>query len=143
MKTTKVPVSELIPKVAEELKKFSEIKPPEWAPFVKTGVHKERPPTQRDWWYIRSAAVLLSVGKLGPIGVSKLRTKYGGRKNNGYDPEHLYKGSGSIIRNVLQQLESAGLVEQTKKGVHKGRVLTKKGAELVSSIEKQMRSQNK
>ncbi|MEM0231460.1 MAG: 30S ribosomal protein S19e [Candidatus Woesearchaeota archaeon] len=143
MKTHKMPVSELIPKVAEELKKLSEIKPPEWTPFVKTGVHKERPPVQKDWWYIRSAAVLISVGKLGPVGVSKLRTKYGGRKNNGYDPEHFYKGSGSIIRKVLQQLQKAGLVEEGRKGVHKGRILTKKGAELVKSVESQILAQKK
>ena len=69
-----VPQDELIKKVAEELKSI--IGQPEWAPFVKTGNHKERPPVDNDWWYIRAASVLRKVYLLGPIGVSKLRTKY-------------------------------------------------------------------
>ena len=115
MRTQNASTSQIIPVVAEELKKIGEIKAPQWANFVKTGVHKERPPVQRDWWHIRAAAVLLSVGKLGPVGVSKLRTKYGGRKNNGYSPEHFYRGSGSIARKILQQLEGAGLVERARR----------------------------
>ncbi|PIU30130.1 30S ribosomal protein S19e [Candidatus Woesearchaeota archaeon CG07_land_8_20_14_0_80_44_23] len=141
MRTQNASTSQIIPVVAEELKKIGEIKAPQWANFVKTGVHKERPPMQRDWWHIRAAAVLLSVGKLGPVGVSKLRTKYGGRKNNGYSPEHFYRGSGSIARKILQQLEGAGLVEKGKKGIHKGRIITKKGVELVKAAEKKVAPQ--
>ena len=48
---------ELIEKAAEELKKIPEIKPPEWAAFAKTGMHKERPPAKNDWWYLRTASV--------------------------------------------------------------------------------------
>jgi small subunit ribosomal protein S19e len=62
-------VSELIGKAAEALKKVDGIRPPEWAAYVKTGVHKERPPVQQDWWYRRAAAVLCAVQKLGPVGV--------------------------------------------------------------------------
>jgi len=126
--------SELIEKASEELKKVNEIKAPEWATFAKTGVHKERPPVKKDWWYARSAAVLRTVYKLGPIGVSKLRSKYGGKKNRGFQPEHAYKGSGNIARKVLQQLEKAGLVKQDSKGVHKGRVITGKGASFLDKI---------
>ncbi|MBI2130744.1 40S ribosomal protein S19, partial [Candidatus Woesearchaeota archaeon] len=36
--------SELIAKVAEALKKDGNIKPPAWAPFVKTGTNRQRPP---------------------------------------------------------------------------------------------------
>ena len=46
---------ELILKAAEELKKIPEIKAPSWAQFVKTGMHKERPPVNDDWWYMRFA----------------------------------------------------------------------------------------
>ncbi len=120
-----------IAKVKEELKKLDHIKPPAWAVFVKTGVHKERPPKEEDWWFTRSAAVLRAVGKLGPIGTAKLRTKYGGRKNRGVRPDHTFKGSGNIIRKVLQQLQASGLVEENKKGLHKGRILTAKGKSLL------------
>ena len=125
--------NKLISKTAEKLKKIEQIKPPEWVAWVKTGVHKERPPIQKDWWYIRAAAILRSVYKLGPIGVSKLRTKYGGKKNRGMKPEEFRKGSGNIIRKILQQLESAGLIEKGKKGVHKGRIITPRGTKLLAS----------
>ncbi|MBS3116823.1 40S ribosomal protein S19, partial [Candidatus Woesearchaeota archaeon] len=87
---------ELIKKVAEELKKQSLVKPPQWGKFVKTGHHQERLPDNEDWWYCRSAAILRSVVKLGPVGTEKLRTKYGGSKQRGHKPEHFYKASGSI-----------------------------------------------
>lgn len=126
--------SELIEKASEDMKKIDEIKPPEWAAFVKTGMHKERPPLEDDWWYVRTASVLRAVYKLGPIGVSKLRNKYGGRKRRGYKTEHFYKGSGNIARKILQQLEKAGFIKQDQKGAHKGRVITGKGASFLDKI---------
>ena len=114
------------------------IQKPEWADYVKTGVHKERPPSRDDWWYVRAAAVLRTVKLQGPIGVSKLRTKYGGLKNRGVKPEHFFKGSGSVLRHVLQQLEHAELVKQTEKGVHKGRMTTPKGDALLFAAAKRL-----
>lgn len=131
-----VPQNELIEKTAEELKKL--IHMPSWGPFVKTGVHKQRPPVNVDWWYVRAAAVLRKIYLLGPIGVSKLRTKYGGKKNRGVKPERTFKGSGNIIRKVLQQLEEAKLIKQTVVGKHKGRVITPKGVSLLFSVAKSM-----
>jgi small subunit ribosomal protein S19e len=128
----------LIAELAKELKQYPEIKAPAWSQYVKTGVHKERPPIEVDWWYTRTAAVLRSVLRLGPIGVSKLRTKYGGKKNRGHKTEHTYKGSGSIARKALQQLEAAGLIKKAEKGVHKGRVVSDKGKKLLSSIAKKL-----
>jgi len=121
----------LIEKLAEELKKNSNIKPPEWAAWVKTGVHKERPPVKQDWWYARAAAVLARINMMGPVGVSKLRTKYGGKKRRGHKPPHFRKGSGNIIRKVLQQLEKAGLIRQTDTKGRKGRVITPAGRSLL------------
>lgn len=126
--------SGLIEKTAEELKKLDSIKPPVWAAFAKTGMHKERPPVKNDWWYARAASVLRQIYRYSPIGVSKLRTMYGGKKNRGYRPEHFYKGSGSIIRKVLQQLEKEGFVKQDLKSIHKGRVITAKGKKFLDGI---------
>lgn len=125
------PPKEIIDKVAEKLKSIPEIKPPMWVNYVKTGAHKERPPVEEDWWFIRAASVLRSVHKLGPVGVSKLRTKYGGKKNRGMKPEKFYKGSGNILRKILQQLEKADLLKFVKTGIHKGRVITPKGESLL------------
>ena len=131
-KMMEVNPSELVEKVSGELEKEQEIKAPEWAAFVKTGRSKERPPVRQDWWHVRAAAILRSVAKLGPIGVSKLRVKYGSKKNRGHKPERFYRGSGSIARDLLQQLEKAGLVRQSSKGAHKGRVITQKAAQLLN-----------
>ncbi|MBI4739072.1 30S ribosomal protein S19e [Candidatus Woesearchaeota archaeon] len=126
-----VPVNELLNEVAKELKNVPEIKPPVWSLFAKTGMHKERPPVQADWWYIRSASVLRKVRTRGPIGVSKLCTQYGGKQNRGHKPERFQKGSGSVARKVLQQLEKAGLVKKTQVGKHFGRAITPKGISLL------------
>lgn len=131
-----VPADELIEKVTEKLKQINEIKPPEWAVFVKTGRHRERVPLRGDWWYVRAASVLRTIYKLGPIGVSKLRKKYGGKKNRGNKPERFYKGSGSIIRKILQQLESAELVKTEKKKIRRGRILSSKGKSLLDKTAK-------
>ncbi len=126
--------SELIEKASEELKKIEAIKPPVWAAFVKTGVHKERPPVKNDWWYMRAASILRKIYRLGPIGVSKLRVGYGGKKNRGYKTEHFYKGSGNILRKIMQQLEKEGFVKIDLKSKHKGRLITAKGKKFLDDI---------
>jgi small subunit ribosomal protein S19e len=123
--------TELIHKTAEQLKTEKLVSPPDWARFAKTGMHKQRQPVNPDWWYVRAAAVLRSVYLMGPIGVSKLRTKYGGKRDRGHKMERFYKGSGSIIRKMLQQLETAGLIKQAARGVHKGRIVTPEGMSIL------------
>jgi small subunit ribosomal protein S19e len=131
-----VDTNELIEKAAEGLKKSENVVAPDWSIFVKTGRHKERPPAEIDWWFKRAAAVLRKVYLLGPIGVSKLRTHYGGKKDRGSKPEHFYKGSGKIIRLILQQLEKDNLIKYEEKGVHKGRVITPKGRSFLDKMVK-------
>ena len=106
----------LIRKVAEELKKRKEITPPAWSAFAKTGAHKEMPPEDPDWWYVRVAAVLRRVYVDGPLGVERMRSFYGGKKNRGSKPNAFRKGSGSILRKSLQQLEAAGFIVHDKTG---------------------------
>ncbi|PKL70165.1 MAG: 30S ribosomal protein S19e [Methanomicrobiales archaeon HGW-Methanomicrobiales-1] len=111
-----VPADHIIRRVAEELKKRKEITPPEWAAFAKTGVHKEMPPEDPDWWFTRAAAVLRRVYVDGPLGVERMRSFYGGKKNRGSRPNAFRKGSGSVLRKALQQLEAAGLIVHDKTG---------------------------
>lgn len=134
-----VPSDMLIKRIKEELKKEAEIKAPEWSIYVKTGVHKERAPVQPDWWYIRAASILRKIYLNGPIGVSKLRIEYGGRHRRGVKPEHFAKGSGSIIRKILQQLEKTGYIQKkeghgSKGRVIVGRVMTTKGLSFVDKL---------
>ena len=126
--------NELIELAAERLKSVAEIKAPEWAVFAKTGVQKERPPMKTDWWFTRAAAILRSIYVMGPIGVNKLRTKYGGKQRRGHNMPHFKKGSGSVIRKCIQQLEKAGLVKNIEKGKHKGRIITPKGRSFLDKI---------
>jgi small subunit ribosomal protein S19e len=114
---------------------MEEIKPPEWARFVKSGVHKQRPPEQPDFWYIRAASVLRRIYIDGPVGVERLRSYYGGARKRGYFPKHFRKGSGAIIRKILQQLEKAGLVEKTAKG----RKISPKGQKLLNGIASEVK----
>jgi small subunit ribosomal protein S19e len=125
-----VEAKKFIAKLKEELKTIEQIQPPEWAAYIKSGVHRERPPDQTDFWFIRSAAILRRLYLDGPVGVSRLRTYFGGRKRRGTKPARFRKSSGAIIRRILQQLEAAGLVKKEKKG----RVLSNKGRSLLDKV---------
>lgn len=127
------PADLLIKRLAEYLKsEVPQVKPPPWASFAKTGTDREHPPLQDDWWYIRAASILRKLYVRGePVGIESLRVAYGGRKNYGSSPEHFVKGSGSVIRTILQQLEKAGLVEKVER---KGRRLTPKGVSLLDKL---------
>jgi small subunit ribosomal protein S19e len=120
-----VPAAILNREIVSELKDIDELKPPAWASFVKTGVFREKSPTDPDWWYVRLASLLRKVYIFGPIGVNRLRVKYGGRQRKGNQREHFKKGAGKIIRYGLQQLEALGFVE--KKGDKSGRTISAKG----------------
>ncbi|MFT4344100.1 MAG: 30S ribosomal protein S19e [Candidatus Woesearchaeota archaeon] len=121
----------LVTQAAESLKKDKAVSMPEWAQFVKTGISKQRAPLQDDWWYIRAGSVLKRIYTHGPIGVSKLRTHYGSKKNRGVRPEKFQKSSGKIIRVILQQLEAGKYITNEEKGLHKGRKITPKGVSLL------------
>jgi small subunit ribosomal protein S19e len=126
----------LIEALAGKMKAMPEIEAPEWASLVKTGAHAERAPENPDWWFVRSASVLRKVYMESPVGVGKLRKWYGGRKNRGSKPERKVNAGGAIIRNVLQQLEKAGLIEK-KKGTA-GRSITAKGRSLVDKTAQEI-----
>ncbi len=127
-------------KLAEALKEFPEIKEPEWAKFVKSGPSKERPIEDPNFWHKRTASILRQIYKRKIIGVNKLRTKYGSKKNRGFKPERFRKSSGKIIRTILQQTDKAGLTEIAKeiknvRGKKPGRQITAKGKEFLEAIK--------
>lgn len=126
-----VPPEELIKELSEYLKRnVSELKPPAWAMFVKTGPSKVNPPDSSDWWYVRAASLLRKIYLLQPIGVQRLAVFYGGRKDRGVKPERHVDGGRCNIRKILQQLEEAGLVKTTRNG----RVLTSEGLSLLDRL---------
>jgi len=127
-----IPPSIFIERLAQYIKEnVEEVRPPEWAYYVKTSSHKVRVPDDPDWWYKRCASILRKIYLNEPVGIERLRTYYGGRKDLGLKREHFRKAGGAIIRKILQQLEKAGLVTKIP---HKGRVLTPKGRSLMDRL---------
>jgi small subunit ribosomal protein S19e len=135
MSMYEIPAAEYNKKLAAKLKEMEEFKMPEWALFVKTGISKVRPPESVDYWYNRAASMLRQIYKRGILGVNRMRTKYGSKKNRGMKPEIFMKSSGKIIRTILQQAEKAGLVEKVTEGKRFGRRLTRKGKEFLETIK--------
>ena len=139
-----VPADLLIGELSARLAEMEAISPPEWSSIVKTGTHRERPPSQDNWWFIRSAAILRKVGKLGPIGANHMAQHFGGPKDRGVKPNRAVAGSRNISRTVMQQLFNAGLIESKMNvagNVNHGKVLTPKGQSLLDSVAHDVRDQ--
>ncbi|HTT17004.1 MAG TPA: 30S ribosomal protein S19e [Thermoplasmata archaeon] len=128
-----VPASALLPKLAAELKSRAVVSPPPWAAFAKTGVHKQRAPTDPDWWYLRSASVLRKVYLKRAIGVTRLSSEYGGKRDRGSAPYHARQGSRAVTREIVQQLEKAGFLQPFK---GRGRRVTANGQKLLDAVSR-------
>lgn len=119
----------LAPRLAEELEA------PSWATFAKTGTGRELPPEQDDFWERRAASVLKKVAESGPIGVQRLRTEYGGAKKGStryrVAPPRSTRGSGKIVRTILQQLGEAGYVDRAE---GEGRRVSPAGRALLDEV---------
>lgn len=126
------PAEAVIEALTETFKDEAEIEEPEWLQFTKTGVDRELPPEQEDFWERRAASILRKVAMDGPVGVGSLQTEYGSAKQGTtryrVRPRKKSDGSGSIIRTILQQLEAAGYVEI---GEGEGRNVTPEGHSLL------------
>ncbi len=127
-----VPAEALIDALAETL--ADRLEEPEWARYVKAGADRELPPDVEMFWHRRAASVLRKVAIEGPIGVERLRTAYGGAKDGsnryGVAPSRHAKGSGKIVRTILQQLQEEGLVEQAGSA---GRIVSAEGRSLLDA----------
>ena len=135
-----LPAQEYNLKLAEALKKILEFEKPEWVEFVKSGAGKVRPIDDPDFWHKRVASILRQAYKRDVVGVNRLRTKYGSKKERGARPEEFRRAGGKIIRTVLQQADKAGFTEIVKaiKGVKEkkpGRKLTEKGKKFLEEIK--------
>ncbi len=124
--------SDLIRLAADRLK--GKLDKPTYIDYVKTGSNKERIPQDPDFWYVRSASILRQVYLNGPIGVSRLRTRYGSRKGHVVHRMHHRRAGGSIIRDSLMGLEKLNYVKNTKGG----RVITPQGRSFVDKICKEL-----
>merc|ERR1711920_1058478 len=116
---------------AQHLKRQGRFEIPKWADIVKTGKHKELPPYDADWLYIRTASMVRKVYIRKGTGVGGFRKVYGSQKRRGTMTNTFSKGSGKICRYILQQLEEMGLVEQDENG---GRMITKEGQRELDTV---------
>jgi len=132
---TDVPTSALLPRLAAELKSRNAVTPPTWAAFAKTGVHKQRAPVDPEWWYLRSASVLRKIYLKRAIGVTRLSAEYGGKRDRGSAPYHARPGSRAIAREIVQQLEKAGLLQPYKT---QGRRITASGQKLLDTVSRDL-----
>ena len=114
--------SALIKKVSEKLKSAGVAKPA-YVEYVKTGAGKERVPFDIDFYFVRCASLLRQVYLNGPIGVSRLRTRYGARKGHTVHRHHHKRSGGSVIKDAFDSLEKLNYIKKTPKG----RVITPTG----------------
>ena len=128
-----VRASDLVKLAAAKLKE-SNMKKPAYVDYVKSGANKERIPQDPDFWYVRSASILRQVYLNGPIGVSKLRTRYGSRKEHVVHRRHHVRSGGSIIRDAMIELEKLNYVKNTKAG----RIITPKGKSFLDKLSKEL-----
>ena len=125
-----VPARDLIDALTKKLQSEKDIAPPEWSRFVRTGVSKDNPPEDKNWWHIRCASILRKIYTHNGIGIERLKDEYGGKQNKGSKPHKAKSGSGSVVRHAVQQLEKAGYVTKQR---GKGRILTPKGASFLDN----------
>ena len=128
-----VPSKELIDEIAKKLESDKVVSLPEANSFSRTGVNKENPPENSNWWHVRCASILRKIYISKGIGIEHLRAEYGGKRDRGSKPYRARSGSGSIVRRAVQQLEEAGYVTRIK---GKGRVLTPKGRSFMDNTSR-------
>lgn len=98
---------------------------------------------------MRAASIAYQLYIRGKVGISALRTHYGGKQRNGVRPPHHRQGTGKVIRYCLKQLEDAGLVGLVKFQQEDGtetidkKILTKKGTTDMDRIASQIVKEKK
>lgn len=124
-----VPSDDFITALAAHFKSSGKIELPQWHDIVKTGVARELPPLNPDWFYVRagmgilfsSYIVLASLARkvycFPGRGVGSYSKVYGGHKRNGVRRGHQSSAATGIIRNILRQLEKSGFVSKGEKYV--------------------------
>jgi small subunit ribosomal protein S19e len=136
-----VSAARFISEYAAHLKRTDQLTIPAWADYVKTGPNKQLAPYDKDWLYVRAAALARKVYLRPYIGIGALKKEFGGAKNYGTTPCHFVTGSGKIIRYLLKELEDKGIVETVKdedSDRPMGRRITQKGQRELDSVAKKV-----
>ena len=121
----------------------------QWAGYVKTACYKDLAPYDPDWLYIRAASVAYQLYIRRKVGISALKSHYGGKQRRGARPPQHHQAAGKVIRYCLKQLEDAGLVGvvkyQSDDGSEQtaGKTLTSKGTTDMDRIASQIVKEKK
>ena len=118
-----VDANEWIEAFAQHLKAQGKLEMPEFVDYAKTGISRILPPSNPDWFYIKSAAVLRRIYIRPFTGIGGLKKVFGSTWGQSR-PLHFKKASGSVIRKSLQGLEGLNLIAKSD---DEGRVITKSG----------------
>ena len=105
-----VPASEFIAAYAEQLKKSNELTLMKGSFYIKTGFSREICPHDDDWFYTRAASLARKIYLRPGLGVKTLQHIYGKKGRFGHRRNHHTRGSGKVIRYILQQLEAVGIL---------------------------------
>jgi ribosomal protein S19E (S16A) len=98
---------------------------------------------------VRAASVAYQLYIRGKVGLSALRTHYGGKMRWGSHPPTHRQSAGKVLRYCLKQLEDQGLVGQVKYQSEdgseqtSGKTLTQKGQTDMNRIAAQLLKEKK
>ena len=138
-----VPAELFINALAAHLKDTNKIELPNNVDLIKTGVGRQLSPYDKDWFYVRVAAVARKIYLRPHLGVGTMQHIFGTKQNFGYAKYHHSKGSGKIIRLSLAQLEKLEYLEKDSNRELKknSRIVSSKGRKELNNIAKKVFNQ--
>ena len=123
----------LVKRAADKLRE-QKIAKPAYVDYVKSGAGRDRAPTDDTFWYMRCASILRQTYVNGPIGIAKLRVRYGNRMRHTVAHPHHKRAGGSIIKDAFDTLEKIGYISKTKEG----RVISNKGRSFLDGVANEL-----
>lgn len=112
--------------LAAHLRTVLDLKPEEFG--GKSGAHRERMPDDPQWVWTRTASLLVFC-MYRARSIKDLKIRYGGLRRRGAKPSKRRTAGGAYLRRMVQSLERAGLLAETK---GQGRHTTQKGNTLLT-----------
>ncbi|EPY30128.1 small subunit ribosomal protein S19e [Strigomonas culicis] len=121
---------------AAHFKREGKIMVPNCTEIMKSSHGRERAPQNKDWYYIRCAAVLRALYLRPGEGYGGLSKRFAKKKNNGSRPEHTVRAATGLLHWACKSLSKLGLLEKVNdsEGNPNGQRVTKKGRKVVDSL---------
>ena len=145
-----IPADLFNPALAQAMADQKAVSMPDWGQYVKTAVDRERPPTQDDWWYLRTAAILRKVARNGPVGVT-ISLKPSAEERQRFHAEHARRCLTPHHSHRFAAARRCGLVEKVptkevegvdgKVQLYAGRRITAAGQKLVDNVAHSVREE--